>query len=1190
MPDSTERRRFERFEIQLVGQITQADGTRTACVARDCCRGGLLLQQVSQVPRTTIQRDEKISISVRPETSGGARPIILEAAVAWLRDDYLGVSFTPPLEESFELLKQHIQIDRQEEPHRPPVGSEARLLSKFRHLANGILPSLQDELLRDVEQALFGVLDRGVPDSERQRLYAEMSLIEQLRRDDGVMQAILQQTEGKKGIESAPRDGDGAADELSLVETDDFERWLEASRITNLLDGEFGERLNTLSSRVATLHRPELPSPPAVPFVPQHFAVALQEVAGELDLGETTRKILFDNAARLLSRELGGLYSSFDKVLDESGVPAAPSAPKPSVVRTGEARRLDAQRDAELVERELVAESGDSSGGGVSGTITIDKQLLARLLEREQAQRGALAQDLVAEVAELPSMTGSAAEWLALLEEPLTCEAKRDPGFFQNPDQPLRKIVDALGHLQMFRPGPDTASADDPLKQQVSDLLRPLASGAVDAGTLVAIANALDTLNGKQSRNYQRNVTRVAAAAEGRDRIRQARRAVLNDIKRRYAGRDVPVLLPELFDVGLRAVLELAALKGGEARDAYGELLRVIDDLVAALGGQAFEDRSDRLGGVQLYQRVERELATVAFDPFRRNKVEQRLRSDLTAPESETKPLMKMPALSDIRSKNGSSELPADMPAAAREALDARCAAIRVGDSLALLDNPDGPQALRVAWIRDDRSSFVTVDHRGLRARDISWADLMQGLYRRTIELTPEDGRAPSDRAVDALLGRMERELEHQTTHDSLTGLMNRQQFQAGLDQFVGLGERGTDKGALLCVDLDQFRLVNDIHGYDTGDRLLIAIARMLERESDTRLLSHLGGDRFGMLIHEGDPSKALQQAEAICEVFGRLEFDWPGQALTLSASGGLVPLVGTKDSAGGLLLAAENAIASAKDAGGNSVLIYREDDPDIAERRVSAQRVAQVEEALDHGRLRLRCQPIVPLRPGDGLQPHYEVLLDVGGDAGDTLPLNEFIAAAERYRRMRAIDRWVTQSVIEWVATQREQMPRLHGFAVNLSGQTVSDTEFVDFVRQLFSQHQIDPSWVSFEVTETSAVADLQLGAGIVRELKALGCRVALDDFGSGLASYSYLKELPVDWLKIDGVFVRKIAADRADLAVVKSINDIGHFLGKQTIAEYVADDQILRHVREIGVDYGQGYRISPPMLMDDLVLQQTA
>ena len=174
-----------------------------------------------------------------------------------------------------------------------------------------------------------------------------------------------------------------------------------------------------------------------------------------------------------------------------------------------------------------------------------------------------------------------------------------------------------------------------------------------------------------------------------------------------------------------------------------------------------------------------------------------------------------------------------------------------------------------------------------------------------------------------------------------------------------------------------------------------------------------------------------------------------------------------------------------------------------------------------------------------------------------ESLPIAEFIEAAERYKRMRAVDRWVTKSVFDWIATHREEMPQLHGFAVNLSGQTASDPAFVEFVRQQFRRTAIKPDWISFEVTETAAVASLSGTAGIIHELKKLGCKVALDDFGSGLASYSYLKELPVDWLKIDGVFVRDIVNDREDYAVVKSINEIGQFLGKQTIAEYVESEE---------------------------------
>ena len=318
---------------------------------------------------------------------------------------------------------------------------------------------------------------------------------------------------------------------------------------------------------------------------------------------------------------------------------------------------------------------------------------------------------------------------------------------------------------------------------------------------------------------------------------------------------------------------------------------------------------------------------------------------------------------------------------------------------------------------------------------------------------------------------------------------------------------------------------------------------------------------------------------------------DMPGQTIGLTVSIGVVPLAAGNEEFNRLLQAADDTLAAAKAAGGDRGYVYSADDPAITDRKASVQWVVQVDEALDRGQLHLRCQPIVPARSDTSLAPHYEVPLGVHSGTAEPLPIAEFIDAAERYNRMRAVDRWVARTVMEWIATHREQMPMLHGFAVNLSGHTASDTSFVDFVRQQFQRTGIDPAWLSFEVTETAAVSDLSASAGIIQELKALGCKVALDDFGSGQASYSYLKELPVDWLKIDGVFVRKIAVNQDDYAVVRSINEIGHFLGKQTIAEYVADDQILAKVREIGVDFVQGFEISPPLQMDDLIrARQTA
>jgi len=435
------------------------------------------------------------------------------------------------------------------------------------------------------------------------------------------------------------------------------------------------------------------------------------------------------------------------------------------------------------------------------------------------------------------------------------------------------------------------------------------------------------------------------------------------------------------------------------------------------------------------------------------------------------------------------------------------------------------------------------------------------------------------------MLSRMESHLTHQTAHDSLTGLLSRQQFNAALGKALAVPGRSSDIGVMLWVDIDQFRLVNDIYGYDTGDRLLIAVAKVLAQVKGAKVLGHLGSDRFGALLPDIPQRDGERRAEGICEAVRDMAFDWPGQGMNLSVSVAAVGMAAGNNGVSGLLTTAEGALAMAKAAGGDQVYAYNDGDPIIAQRKESVQWVVRVDEALAHGELKLRCQPIVPVRPSEGLVPHYEVLLGVKSGASESLPIAEFIEAAESYNRMRAVDRWVVRTTMEWIDAHRQHMPALRGFAVNLSGQTASDPSFIDFVRQQFQRTRLDPAWLSFEITETAAVADLSRTAAIIRELKAMGCMVALDDFGSRQASYSYLKEMPVDWLKIDGAFVRKIASDQEDFAVVKSINEIGHFLGKKTIAEYVADDDILRLVREIGVDYAQGFGISPPMLLDDLI-----
>jgi diguanylate cyclase (GGDEF)-like protein len=675
----------------------------------------------------------------------------------------------------------------------------------------------------------------------------------------------------------------------------------------------------------------------------------------------------------------------------------------------------------------------------------------------------------------------------------------------------------------------------------------------------------------------------VVEASEGRERVRLARLRVVETLNERYALKEVPEVMVELLDSGWRSMLELALLRVEDAEALFAERLGIIDDLTATLGGQAHDDERERLGSDRLVEVVRAELAAAAFDPFRVAAVLKRMGRELAATAAEVIRLVRFTPLVSDEDGQACFTPPTGVADEQWPAILGRCEEVGVADRLRFLDAGGGEATeLRVAWIRSDRGLFTLVDHRGVRQRDITCADLALGLHRREILLEAVDGLPLSERAADGLLARMEERLAHEASHDSLTGLINRNQFRAALEQLLRRSEGAS--GVMFSIDIDQFRLVNEIHGYDNGDRLLIAVARMLEKTKGFSVLSHIGGDRFAMLLPETPLDQAERHAETIREQISSMPFSVATHALSVTVSIGVVA-VSEGEVIGNLMQSVEDALSAAKANGGNCVYRFNEDDPEIRRHRESVQWVAQVDEALARGRLKLRCQAIVPITPDKGLAPHYEVLLGVASAQHENLPIAEFIDAAERYNRMRAVDRWVTRTVIEWIAQHRALMPSLRGFAVNLSGQTASDPAFVDFLRQQFQRTGIDPSWLSLEVTETAAVADLSTSAGIVRDLKRLGCRVALDDFGSGLASYSYLKEMPVDWLKIDGAFVRKIAADHGDYAVVKSINEIGHFLGKETIAEYVADQRILELVAEIGVDYAQGFGIAKPVLMDSLV-----
>ena len=436
------------------------------------------------------------------------------------------------------------------------------------------------------------------------------------------------------------------------------------------------------------------------------------------------------------------------------------------------------------------------------------------------------------------------------------------------------------------------------------------------------------------------------------------------------------------------------------------------------------------------------------------------------------------------------------------------------------------------------------------------------------------------------MLEDMHHQLAFQASHDDLTSLMNRREFERAIDSALTRVKAGGGQHALLYLDLDQFKIVNNTSGHRAGDELLRQVGENLSRmfSGPDQLLARLGGDEFGILLEDIESTEARAMAERVLETIRRTEFAWEGRSYTITSSLGLVFVDPSAASVDTLMQHADEACFSAKDAGRNRIQEYELDDQRMIQRHGAMEWVTQLEQALHEDRLILNCQKIAPIQDAPDAEAHYEILLTMLDELGDIIAPTELISAAETYNRITSIDRWVIENVLEWMSRNRTLLDNFGGFAINVSGHSVNDPTFADFVLEQFGRTQAPTAKVCFEITETAAIANLDNAIDFMNRMRIIGCRFALDDFGTGLSSYSYLRNLPVDYVKIDGVFVKDIAESPADFAVVRSINEIGHYMGKRTIAEYVEDGTILKRLSEIGVDYAQGFEIAKPTLLKDM------
>ncbi|HLB30933.1 MAG TPA: EAL domain-containing protein, partial [Gammaproteobacteria bacterium] len=435
-------------------------------------------------------------------------------------------------------------------------------------------------------------------------------------------------------------------------------------------------------------------------------------------------------------------------------------------------------------------------------------------------------------------------------------------------------------------------------------------------------------------------------------------------------------------------------------------------------------------------------------------------------------------------------------------------------------------------------------------------------------------------------------QLSYQAAYDPLTGLVNRREFENRLSRFIkSAGVNGVEH-AMCFLDLDQFKVINDTCGHIAGDELLRQLGQILKshiRKIDT--LARLGGDEFAVLLLNCSISEGRRVADAIREAVQQYRFLWENNSFSVGVSIGLVPIDQPDEDLTEIMRRADTACYQAKENGRNRIYVYHADDVEMAQRHGEMQWVSRIAAALEQNRFQIWAQKIISIRNPKARRMHYELLVRMVDEAGHIVPPDAFLPAAERYNLISRIDRWVIDHTLHWFSRHPDEYRKLKMCAINLSGQSLSNEDLCRDIIELFQRYQLAAGRFCFEITETAAIANLNAATHFMKDLRKLGCRFALDDFGSGLSSFAYLKNIPVDFIKIDGLFIKDLETDLMHLALVKSINEVCHVMGKETIAEFVENAQILDKLRTLGVDYAQGYGIAKPELMiegSDIVISR--
>jgi diguanylate cyclase (GGDEF)-like protein len=780
---------------------------------------------------------------------------------------------------------------------------------------------------------------------------------------------------------------------------------------------------------------------------------------------------------------------------------------------------------------------------------------------------------------------------LGNLQIPLARLALLEPHFFLDPEHPARSLVDKLAVLANSANFPNRM-----LETRVEAIIDNIVNNYDrDSGVFEQALAGVDKLAQQQALAHARNVERVVKAQEGKEKLASARNAVDAIVRETLPESGAPQILLDLIDNGWRDLMVLTHIKQGADSREWQEHLRTLDLLTAWLTQQNQGDVDDDLV-------VERSMEVEPFIDLLEQQASTALPGNVSIQTvlNELRSILsgEAPVVMATEHQTGTAKGEAATESR-RQRIDKtsrlrrwvrRVEELKTGSWLHYHDKAGQRHRMQLAWISEDRGRFLFVNDRGQKVAELNEVQLARQLSRGAQPPAPADTLSAVDQSMYGTLEHVQRTLSFARNHDSLTHLINGDSFLEQVGRALSHAKQHRSQHAVLCLNIDHFTLVNEVYDRISGDQVLLEFSGLLAQLHSKKTSSaRLAEDEFAVLLVDRDLEQASAIAEQIRSDIAQSSVDIDGEKVSFTVSIGVATILDHSPDVDRVMANAREAMRQAKELGRNRVEQHCESEETVKSYRHEQRRSREaLEEALENERFILRAQPIAKTAVAGGVPStrHYELLLAMRDTNGNLSSPQDFIDAAERYGFMTLVDRWVVREAFRWISSLMDAQKVVPNIAINLSGASVTDDAFLDYLFEQISEFGVGTNRLCFEITETGTIANLVKAADFVRAFRNIGCKFSIDDFGTGPASHNYLRELPVDYVKIDGSFITNIHQNRSDYAMARSINDLAHFLGQETIAESVENEAIIEKLQEIGVDYLQGWGIGRPKPLDEVAL----